>query len=533
MRNTLSILLLLFPLLLVIGCKERHSEAIDAAYHLTETDPDSALSVLSGIERQRLDRAETARYTLVYSIAQGKAWLDVDNDSLIRVAYNWYNARPEDSLYAKCEYYMGKYYALNDSSEMAIECLMKSANSAEKQGDKYTQCLALDILSKVMSYSDPKKALTFSRKLEKIYFSLPNASGKNKVYCKLRVSNVLMSNDSLESAKKECEEAINIAISIGDDPAISDAYQDMSLILREEKEYAKSLQFAKKAIAYAEGTPNVSKLINLAASYLKADSLAASQKILYKIKTNDQGNLYTMYYIKLLISIKNNDIEKAKESADSAYYFIEQMYEKELYSKEKYYNSLVKLQYFRGMDETRSELMAVFTFFAVLSASVIIILILYSYHQYKIKTQLQIHAQAQEQENERQMHREELKHKEIQFETMRNYILKKIDIAKKIEDIRDTKNKHLLLAEEDWEEIGQFVDNVDNNFVSRLKIQYPNLTNEDVRFMILIRLNMSAKTMSMIYGISEKSIKQRLFVYKAKVGIEGSKTSLRSFIESF
>ena len=41
------------------------------------------------------------------------------------------------------------------------------------------------------------------------------------------------------------------------------------------------------------------------------------------------------------------------------------------------------------------------------------------------------------------------------------------------------------------------------------------------------------KALALIYGISEKSIKQKLFVYKAKVGISGEKVSLRTFIEAF
>ena len=66
-----------------------------------------------------------------------------------------------------------------------------------------------------------------------------------------------------------------------------------------------------------------------------------------------------------------------------------------------------------------------------------------------------------------------------------------------------------------------FVDNVEGNFISRLKKQFPKLSDEDVKFMILIRLKMSSKAMGLIYNISEKSIRQKLFVYKSKVDLEG------------
>ena len=117
---------------------------------------------------------------------------------------------------------------------------------------------------------------------------------------------------------------------------------------------------------------------------------------------------------------------------------------------------------------------------------------------------------------------------------MRSYLLKKINIAQRIEEIRGNKNKNVVLTEEDWEEIKMFVDNVEGNFISRLKKQFPKLSDEVVKFMILIRLKMSSKAMGLIYNISEKSIRQKLFVYKSKVGLKGENSpSLRSFIEAF
>ena len=84
---------------------------------LAEKKPDSALALLKKVDQTKLSEKAVALYSIAYTMAQDKSGIDVDNDSLLRNAYNWYNGKPADSLYAKCEYYMGKYYALNDSSE--------------------------------------------------------------------------------------------------------------------------------------------------------------------------------------------------------------------------------------------------------------------------------------------------------------------------------------------------------------------------------------------------------------------------------
>ena len=72
-----------------------------------------------------------------------------------------------------------------------------------------------------------------------------------------------------------------------------------------------------------------------------------------------------------------------------------------------------------------------------------------------------------------------------------------------------------------------------DNFTERLKTSYPNLNEDDVKFMMLVSLRLPSKTMATIYNISDKGIRQRLFLYKSKVEIDGESISLRTCIEGF
>ena len=103
----------------------------------------------------------------------------------------------------------------------------------------------------------------------------------------------------------------------------------------------------------------------------------------------------------------------------------------------------------------------------------------------------------------------------------------------KIESMRNETEKHILISEDDWNEIEVFLDSVENLFVSRLRAQFSGVTKKDLRLMMLLRLKMPQKTLALIYGISEKAIKQKLFLYKAKVGIEKEQKSLREFMENY
>lgn len=131
------------------------------------------------------------------------------------------------------------------------------------------------------------------------------------------------------------------------------------------------------------------------------------------------------------------------------------------------------------------------------------------------------------------LHKEELAHKETQLSAMRNYLLKKIEIVEKLNSIREKDVKHFVLSENDWAELEMFLDGVEELFVSRLKKQHPNLTQSDVRLMMLLRLKLPQKSLASIYSIGEKAIKQKLFLYKERVGIQNEQISLRKYIETF
>lgn len=520
-------------LLLVTGCNESHNNEMESAYQLTNTNPDSALAVLQTLHHEKFSKKEDAKYALVYTIAQDKSGVDVDNDSLLRTAYTYYNSRPGDSLYAKCEYYMGKYYMLNGSLELAIDCLQKSASTAERQKDKYTMCLAFGKLSDALGNSNPIKGLSIAKKADSIYSRLPDVTIINKTYSKLQVSKLYLFTDSLEMAVRTCQEALEFAKQSGDSVCISDTYQDLASILGEKRDYDEALLYSKKSVEYSAST-DIHKKLNLAWAYIDADSIQKGEDILNAIKTEKPEELYTEFYLQHIAALKNHDYSKAVNFADSSYHFIEKMYAEELNYKEKYYNALVKTQYENGINEGRADGFRWFAFLISFSALIIICLITYNYRQYKQMASQKMQNEANARRLEKKIHEKELKHKEFQLSAMRSYILKKIDIAQKIDTIRENDKNSVVLTDQDWEEIRIFVDSVEGDFVIRLKEKFPLLNEDDIKFMMLIRLRMPSRAMGLIYNISEKSIRQKLFVYKSKVGLEsGDKLSLRSFIGDF
>lgn len=271
---------------------------------------------------------------------------------------------------------------------------------------------------------------------------------------------------------------------------------------------------------------DTSNALALADAYCDVDSTLQAKEILANVSKDSHASRHLIYYIRCKAAIREGKIQPAIVCLDSSNYYLDKMYCTTMQVKNDYYVSVLQKEKeeARLQGEITSQKAA--TVLTVVLALIVIIFVLYIYNTNK-KQAKQKAAMAE------QLHAQELSHRDIQICTMRNFLLKKIDIMEKIESMRNEKEKHILISEDDWNEIEVFLDSVENLFVSRLRAQFSGLTKKDLRLMMLLRLKMPQKALALIYGISEKAIKQKLFLYKSKVGIEKEQKSLREFMENY
>ena len=537
MRRSISFTILFFMMLSVlVSCYQSHKRELDLAYTLAESKPDSALVFLNRINQGKLSDEDMAKYALIYYMAQDKSGLDVDNDSLIRIAYDWYGEHQDDSLYASSLYYMGKYFLLNDSMEQARACLEKSYSISDSLHNLSLKCLALDKLIEVEEQLAPYKALRYAKDLVKMYESMPNVSIYNKVAAHLRLGENFFYVDSLKQALNEEKKAYSLAMSVDDNNLLSYVRQNLASSFEEMGEKDSCLYYARQAYDLTAAN-RFSCLLTLASAYISVDSIKQAFRLLKQATPKTAEDRYSVFYVQSQAAMKAQDYKSAKSFSDSAYYYLEDMYRTALQGKADYYKSFLKKESERAKMQGKAEMQRwVFSLMAILFF-VVIIFVLYVYKSYKKQVKLrmeherEVHLQKQQMQDK--IHQEELSHKEVQLSVMRNYLQKKIDVVEKINSIAPNENKHIVLSESDWDELEVFLDSVENLFVKRLKQKHPNLSKADLRLMMLLRLKLSQKALASIYCISEKAIKQKLFLYKDKVGIKNEHFSLRNYIENY
>ncbi len=438
---------------------------------------------------------------------------------------------------------MGKYYALNDSTEKAIACFENAQENSSENKDTTYQCLSLLQSSYLHAVFDQKKALKYSRIADNMYSKFSNAKTLNSVLYKLNTCYCLTLVDSLNEALKENLTAVEVALINNDSIALSNAYQNQSLVYRKMGNANASLSAAKKAMSYwDEG--GISCEIQLANSFLKADSLSQAERV-YRNALNGADRLqsYTIYTRLHEIAILQNDKENAVIYADSAYQSLGIMYSTSLEQRNAHYEKLMSEE----KKKNEAERIANRSKWIIGIALFVMCCIMYNYIMYRRRAQERVKEERQRAElrlqHEKELHEQEssfrkeqyekdLKSRDLQIEIMRKYLMEKIKIAQKIKDVKEGKSKPIF-TEDDWKDIEIFLENSECGFVSRLRAEFPELREKDVRLMMLLRVKMPQKSIAEYYGISEKAVKQKLFLYKEKVGIKDENVSLREFIETY
>lgn len=100
--------------------------------------PDSALAALESIDSERLRTSHTkAHHALLYAMALDKNYIDVTNDSIAKVATDYYKKHGPRRNYARALYYLGKSYYYNEEYDKAILEYSKAEKVADKCDSLY------------------------------------------------------------------------------------------------------------------------------------------------------------------------------------------------------------------------------------------------------------------------------------------------------------------------------------------------------------------------------------------------------------
>ena len=128
-------------MVMFIGCghKSEAWDTMDTAEVLMDSMPDSALTVLSSIEKTSLgDDKKKARYALLMSMALDKNYIDTTSFDVLQPAIDYYleKGTPEERL--RTLYYQGCIFLNKSDFDMAMQCYLKAEDLKDECKDTIT-----------------------------------------------------------------------------------------------------------------------------------------------------------------------------------------------------------------------------------------------------------------------------------------------------------------------------------------------------------------------------------------------------------
>ena len=136
------------------------------------------------------------------------------------------------------------------------------------------------------------------------------------------------------------------------------------------------------------------------------------------------------------------------------------------------------------------------------------------FRSWRVKARQRHEAQHIAHQREAEQLAERLRQKDAMIAMLRGHIMDKSEILDMLEP---KAGKRTVINARNWREIELTLDTADGNFVSRLRTQYPQFTEEDIRLCMLTRLRLSNTALSAIYLISVSAVQHR----KQKLKKEG------------
>nr|MBQ5604786.1 tetratricopeptide repeat protein [Bacteroidales bacterium] len=113
-------------------------ETLSRAEELMQTRPDSALMLLEDLNKDALrGRENRAHFALLYSQALDKNYIDRCNDSIIRVAVDYYAPRKDNNRKMLSYYYLGRVQYNAKEYQKAIVSLMQAEVAAKLSRDNF------------------------------------------------------------------------------------------------------------------------------------------------------------------------------------------------------------------------------------------------------------------------------------------------------------------------------------------------------------------------------------------------------------
>lgn len=543
--------------LLVVSCHSTPDTVVlslSQAERIMESDPDSAMTILKHIPTpESLHGKAQADYSLLMTQAMDKNYMKFTSDSLIKFAVGYYGSYTEDIVSkGKAFYYYGRVMESLDKVEDAMKFYLKAKDVL---GNSHEYKL-LGLMSEGIGNLNRKQklfdaALNDFRASLQFYSQIPDSLGISFAY--RNIGRVFLYKEQLDSAYHYFDKALHIA-DIKKYPSASSILLEVGVIHRSANDY---LGAENCFLSFIEREINKD---NLYSGYLALGNL-----YLYMNRLKEAKMYLALCLKSPNIIVKRDaceclyDLEKElnnfgvaigyKDIADSLQSITQDIRNTIADLRSKYDSEKWQKESLQASIEKKNILLT-----GSFVGFIAILVIIYIYYKYRINQKLirDISQRIRQNATEIEMYQEQiLNYRNLQKETLKDYrnqigelqgkvsvledqnktlsihlVEKKGNIPdsddndlyaiymqglrillmlRKKEDMDNNPDKKQLL-DGDWDKLFHLSNALHNDFIMRIKKEFPSLTKHDLEICCLLRFGITHDVLGLAFLTTSESV---------------------------
>lgn len=521
-------LLLFFSLLVSVGsilmsvslssCSSSvKSPLLLSADSLMEIYPDSALSILESISSpQKLPRADRALYALLLTQARHKNYIALGDDSLIKMAVEYYGDKKKSVRAAKAHYYWGATYLEKGYTSFAVDEYLTAIRLMPVRDeflamiyDNLADCYEKDDLYDI--------AIEAYRQAYQIL-----EGGSQQTYPLRGIARICLLQNKKDSALLYYQKALDYALAEQDSSLIGALYHDLAMVYNEKKDYVQADKYVSKAMIM-QGDDAVNVCLSKAQIMLNLNKLDSASY--FFSKNIDQLNIYgkaVCYDGMHQIAKKRGEWKIATENMDAYRVLYDSM---QIMNDNEELNRLMDKHQLEEHKRLLSEhtKMLVFTLVSVFFFLMIICVFCFMWNDRKRKkryialqrelTQNRVDTMLLKEEEISETNKEDLDKKRSKLTEQQIQlcisVLKTTNCYDQLEALEKATPKQLLVMRSLRKEIRSEISSAFVDVMMNLKERYPALTGDDIFYCVLSLLCCSKTVIMELMDATSDALKTR------------------------
>lgn len=528
---------ILFLMILCFSCgTERNKMIFSESESLLETNPDSALTVLSNIlYPEELNKEEYNRFVLLKIQAEYKSYQDITSDSTILSVREYYLKKKDNPNTALSSYYCGCYYKECGNEENAMRYFLEASEYARKGDDFNLSGLIRNAIGVILlDQLDYEGAIRCFHK--SAVFNRLAGNLKNEAISYQQIGDCFQYLEQPDSALHYYKECLHLVDHENLCREQSNVRQNLGILYARNGELTKAIRFLKEALEYA---PSHDDRIKIYVSLL--DLYTADHEV-------DSADVYVNHLLQAKDSIediyvKANLFQTLSEREEFRENYLEALAYHKIYAgnlsqiiEANLDNRLLELQKKYDYEKVRSHNIRLrlertnILIGLVFGSLLIFILLLFLFSKYKQRKNRIL--ELEDKVLQLKSLAERFDEKEKTFAT---YLLKHFNILKKVSGLDVYINKDQSHKDEfwikkfneivygqdtlNWDMLYDVMNKLHNGFPVKLKELYPQLKEVEFRIICLTYSGFSTEEIVIVLNLSINTINTKRSAIRKNLGI--------------